>query len=381
MVVEDNKVFLMGELASDDYFIDREDDAKRLSANLSSGINTILLSPRRWGKSSLVAKVAASLNRKPNIKVVVIDTFLCKNEQDFFNTFSSELIKQTSGSFRHWVEDAKRFLSNVMLKVTYGPDVTNEFGLSLDFSDKNLLSKEVLQLPQRIAEQKGYSLVVCIDEFQSVAEYSQTVEFQRVLRSYWQKQKNVTYCLFGSKKHLLEGMFIDQSMPFYKFGDMIYLPKIDSTHWVRYITGRFKRNGKSISPDIALKLCNTVDCHSQYVQQLAWITYVNTDKETTEDILEKSVMNLINQNSALCYKIASDLTQYRVNFLKALCRGVKSGFTSQEVIRKYDLGTASNIKRIVDALEDKEVIDIADDGSITFNDPVFRLWLVKKYGF
>ena len=50
--------FIFGKIASGDEFTDREDETKHLIRNFLAGINTILISPRRWGKSSLVTKAA-----------------------------------------------------------------------------------------------------------------------------------------------------------------------------------------------------------------------------------------------------------------------------------------------------------------------------------
>ena len=94
------------------------------------------------------------------------------------------------------------------------------------------------------------------------------------LRTVWQLQKSVSYCLFGSKKHLMNELFEKKNLLFYKFGDAIYLQKIPTADWVDYICGRFEATGKSISPELAEKVCEAVDNHSSYVQQLSWLIWV-----------------------------------------------------------------------------------------------------------
>lgn len=73
---------------------------------------------------------------------------------------------------------------------------------------------EILQLPEKIAQKKGYNIVVCIDEFQQIAEFKDSKTFQKRLRSVWQLQKSVSYCLFGSKKHLMNELFEKRVFPF-----------------------------------------------------------------------------------------------------------------------------------------------------------------------
>ena len=71
--------FLFGKMVEGGCFTDRENETKRLISNFSNGINTILISPRRWGKSSLVKK-AGSLSQEAGIKVVYLDAFAMRTE-------------------------------------------------------------------------------------------------------------------------------------------------------------------------------------------------------------------------------------------------------------------------------------------------------------
>ena len=94
--------FIFGRAAEGAYFTDREEDAKRLTANLTHGIHTILISPRRWGKTSLVKKVISEAKRS-DISFVFIDIFQCKTEYDFYKTFANEVVRQSSTKFEEWV--------------------------------------------------------------------------------------------------------------------------------------------------------------------------------------------------------------------------------------------------------------------------------------
>lgn len=372
------KYFTFGETALDNNFIDRTKETARLTANMENGINTILVSPRRWGKSSLVEKVARLINKNSkDIKVVLMDAFLCRDDLEFLKTFSTEVIKQTSTRWEEWANNVKQFLSGLGPKISFGTDPVSDFSIALDYSDKELTMKEVLNLPQKIAQKHKCHIVVCIDEFQQIAEFGDSLNFQKKLRSYWQHQDSVSYCLYGSKKHILTKMFSKQSMPFYKFGDMVFLKKIDTTYWIDYIIRQFKSSGKQCPEEFAARICETVENHSSYVQQLAWLVWLNTDSVVDENSFDEGLKDLLQQSSALFYRYLDSLTQYQINFLNALSDGVNSEFTKTATLTKYNLGTAANIKRIKDALEDKELIDI-DETAVSFNDPVFKLWFRKR---
>ena len=367
--------FVFGSATSGEWFTDREEDVKRLLANFMHGVNTILISPRRWGKTSLVHKVSEEA-RSANIKVVNIDVFACRTDEEFYTLFATEIIKQTASKWEEWISNARQFLSGLVPKISFGVDPMTDFSLSFDFSNPQR-TEEVLNLPQKIANEKGVRIVVCLDEFQQIAEFENSLHFQRKLRSAWQLHKNATYCLYGSKQHLMTKLFSKLSMPFYKFGDVMYLQKIDTAHWVDFICHRFEVTGKEISRELAEKVCVTVENHSSYVQQLAWLLWVQTDKKAADADFEAAYTDLFNQNSMLYFKYIDGLTAYQLNFLHAIADGLTSEFTRKENLDHYQLGTSANIKRLKTALENKELIDISGK-TVSFNDPVFKLWFRKN---
>ena len=369
--------FIYGMATFGKWFTDREEDAKRLSVNFIHGINTILISPRRWGKTSLVLKTAKQISNK-NLKIVNLDIFSCRSKEDFYRIFAKEIIKQTSSKWEEWSENARQFLSSLTPTISIGNDPLNDFNLSINVSNKSLLNEEVLNLPLKIAQKKGIKIVVCIDEFQQIAEFADHKNFQKQLRSAWQLHAQyVSYCLYGSKKHLMHTLFSKQSMPFYKFGDIYFLQKISTDYWIPFIQERFRETGKSISSYLAMKICDTVDNHSSYVQQLSWLIWVKTEREATETDFNDAFNDLLNQNSMLYHKYVEELTALQISFLHAIADGVHDSFSRKEIISKYKLGTSANISRMKKSLEQKELIDISPK-MITFNDPIFHIWFKKS---
>ena len=155
--------FVFGKAVEGSYFTNRTKDTEHLEANLTHGINTILISPRRWGKTSLVKKVMANII-SPDIKIIYIDVFSCKSEYDFYKVFASTIIQQTSSKIEEWMTTAKEFLSRVITKVAFSPDSIQEYSLSFEFPVKDD-AEDILQLPERIAQKKGIHIVLCLDEF------------------------------------------------------------------------------------------------------------------------------------------------------------------------------------------------------------------------
>ncbi len=372
----ENKPFVFGVAASGDNFTDRESETARLLANFRSGVNTVLISPRRWGKTSLVRKVCR-LAQSEELKIVYLDIFSCRSDADFYDAFASAVLKQTSTRVEEWLENVRQFLSRISPKISLGTDPATDFSLSLELKPRSGDVDELLQLPEKIAEKKGCSIVVCIDEFQQIGEFKDSRAFQKRLRSVWQLQEHVCYCLFGSRKHLMNELFEKKSLPFYKFGDTVYLSKIDEADWVRYICGRFEATGKRISGDLAGEICRRVDCHSSYVQQLSWLVWAHTGKDATWQDLENAYQDIVDQNTPLFEKQTESLTTYQMNFLRAVTDGVHGEFTTREVLRKYSLGSSANVSIVKRALIKKELIEV-ERGKVVIPDPLLEVWLKRE---
>lgn len=373
-----DRPFSFGAAVTGKNFTDREKETKRLRANFQYGINTILISPRRWGKTSLVEKTRR-LVETDKLKIVYIDIFSCKTPDEFLSKFAEKIIKETSSKSEEWFENIKSFLMRFNPKFSMKADPLSEFSFSFQFSSKKEDIEDILQLPEKIASKKGIRIVVCIDEFQQIGEFKDSLTFQKQLRTIWQHQELTSYCLFGSKKHLMTELFEKVSYPFYKFGDIIFLDKIPTDIWIKFIIERFNTFGKDISEEGAAKICELVENQSNYVQQLAWIVWVNTDIKATDKIIKESYEELLQHNSQLFERMTENLTAYQQNFLRALIDGVESEFTRQEILLRYQLGTSANIKKIKEALIGRDLIDISGS-KVIIPDPVFREWL-KKYLF
>lgn len=371
--------FVFGVRVEGDAFTDRREETERLKANFTYGVNTILISPRRMGKTSLVDKVC-SLVEGDDIKIARIDAFGCRSENDFINAFATAVVRATSNKWEEWMENAKVFLSRFVPKISFGQDPLNDFSLSLGYNASNQTTEEVLRLPEVIAQSKGYRIVVCIDEFQQVGDFPDSLTFQKKLRGIWQLQSHVSYCLYGSKKHMMEQMFQNQSYPFYRFGDFFYLNKIGEEDWVEYICQRFEATGKHISEELAREICLVTDRYSSYVQQLAWFVWLRTAdaaSATAEDV-QYGIDRLLDACEPLFIQQTEDLSAYQMNFLHALVNGVHTGFTQSAVLSNYRLGTAANITRLKKALVEKDLVMTTAPKHLEMSDPILALWLKKR---
>ncbi len=377
MTNENEAPFVFGVRVEGNTFTDRKEETNRLKMNFLYGVNTILISPRRMGKTSLVEKVC-SLVESDTLKIAKIDAFGCRSENDFINAFATAVVRATSSKWEEWMENAKTFLSRFIPKISIGQDPLTDFSIALEYNRANTVTEDILQLPETIAKQKGIKIVICIDEFQQIADFPDSITFQKKLRSVWQLQSNVSYCLYGSKKHMMEKMFQSQSHPFYRFGDLFYLDKISETDWVEYICDRFRVTGKEISRELASEICTVTDRYSSYVQQLAWLVWLRTDKHATKEDVEFGIDRMLDACEPLFIQQTESLSAYQMNFLRALANGIHTGFTRSEILDTYQLGTAANISRLKKALTEKDLIMMTARKKLEISDPILALWLKRR---
>ena len=370
------KPFAYGVQVTGCLFTDRENESARLKNNFLYGINTILISPRRYGKSSLVNRVCETLGTD-EIRVARLDVFGCRSQEEFFDAFATAVIKATSTQWEEWMENIKRFLSRLVPKVSIGTDPVNEFSISLDYHNIQGTAEEILDLPETIAREKDYRLVVCIDEFQQIGSFEDSLTFQKLLRSRWQLQKNVSYCLFGSKKHMMETFFCEPNFPFYKFGDLIHLSTIDSEKWIDFIEERFEATGKSIPRKIAEDIVSTVQAHSSYVQQLSWLVWINTETVATREAFNSALNTLLRDCEPLFVNQTENLPKGQMNLLRAVAKGATFDLTRQETMKRYNLGVSANVVKSKKTLIAQDLLFV-DGNNLRFCDPILALWLATK---
>jgi len=370
--------FIFGRIAKDENFTDRENETKHLVSNFRSLINTVIISPRRWGKSSLVAKAAEEACSADNhVRICFVDMFSIRAEEQFYSNLANAVLKATSSKWEESVDSAKRFFRHLVPKIVLNADLTNEFSLNFDWKELKANPDEVLDLAEKIAAEKKIKLIVCIDEFQNISAFDDPLFFQKRLRSHWQHHQYVAYCLYGSKRHMMLDVFSNPSMPFYKFGDLLFLGKIDTLSLTGFIRERFSATKKSISDDLSRLIVDLTDNHPYYVQQLSQQVWLRTKSACSEKTVREAHLSLVEQLSLLFATITETLTTNQINYLRALVAGEKA-LSSSEVLIKYKLVSSATVTRSRGSLIEKEILDIVA-GKISFQDPMYRFWLEHTY--
>jgi hypothetical protein len=321
--------------------------------------------------------VSEELRKERNEDFIIcnLDIFNCRNEDQFFKVYANAVLKASTNKWEEFVERVKKYLGRFVPNISFSDTTqTYEFSFGVDLKEPQRSFDEILDLPQQIAADTGKKIIVCINEFQNINEYSNSLAFQQMLRAHWQRHDKVCYCLYGSKRHLLMNIFSNYDMPFYKFGDILFLQKIRREDWVKFIRERFSATHKHISVELAGQIADTMQNHPYYTQQYSQQVWLRTEYECNVEILQTALTGLIDQLSLLFTNIIDSLSVRQISFLMAVAAGINN-FSAKETLKKYDLGTSANIKNLKKALLEKDLIDILPNNKIVLQDPTFEYWL------
>lgn len=368
----DQTPFSFGQLVGGNGFVNRKADLERLHRNVSQGVNTFLIAPRRWGKTSLVHQLSAQYGSE-KLVFCHIDLFSIREENEFFETLSKAVINATHNKLEHALDSLRKWLSNITPKISFGQYPDQELGIEFDFVNQQLDLGALLDLPERLAESKNIRLVLCFDEFQNIEYLSDSLPFQKLLRSHWQKHQHVTYLLYGSKRHMLTQLFEKQSYPFFKFGQVLYLDKIPAIEFENYLVEQFVAHKKKITKKQAKAVVQLMDNKPYYVQQFAFILFNHTSKKVDDHALDTAFQEFITQGLALYQHLFESLSNMQINLMHALVRQDPRPMNSHAYLKEYRLKSSGNVTRSLQGLEDKEIIDRFGT-KIDIIDPGFRLW-------
>lgn len=371
--------FKYGGVVGGESFCNRTREVAYLRRAVENSEKLFVYSERRLGKTSLIRKV---LNELPSEEYlpVYIDLWPTDGETSFVLACAKAFSEAMATNADKLLHTAKTFFSRLVPSVTANdegrPVVT--FGFDQKRPDVPLL-EEVLSMPVKAAEKEGRQVVVVFDEFQQILEYESDV-VERLLRSSIQHQSDIAYIFCGSRKHLIRQMFMDSQRPMYRSGAHYPLGLIAEEHWQAFITEKFAGSGKRINTETITALCRLTEGHPFYTQHLCHPLWelCEDGAEVTLEMIDQAADLLLERESYAFMNLWDSLPRNPRRFLKGLALeepGVQ--VFSSEFIRKYQLGSSSNVQRAIEMLLKKDIID-KEEGRVVIPDRFFRLWINKR---
>ena len=375
--------FVYGELVTAAAFADREDERDRLRRDLAEGQKVFLISPRRYGKSSLVRSVMKTLAAE-RILTVEVTVAASSSYVGFLEAYARALLsaETPASGLRKWTAG---LLTSVRPELRFDAQRTGPPRFSVTFPavrsarDTARLAEEVFALPSRIAAARGQRMAIALDEFQAIAAFDGG-NVEHALRAAVQDQRSVGYVFAGSEPSLMERMLTSRR-PFYKAGPVVRLGKIDERVFADFIETKFERTGIRTEDGFGAAIVELAGNVPYDVQRLAHETWddVRTSGRKTVGLedLHLTLGRLLGEQHAVFEESWQRLTLAQRAVLRAIVLESGRELLSAGVRQRHRLATASSVQSALAALVRQDIV-MKDQGRYTVNDSLYREWMARR---
>ncbi|PIU22418.1 MAG: hypothetical protein COT14_01300 [Candidatus Diapherotrites archaeon CG08_land_8_20_14_0_20_30_16] len=344
-----NNPFVFGSVVKGNQFCNRQKEIAEISRICKSNNNLILVSPRRYGKTSLIVNALEQIK----LQYVLVDCYRLDSKEDFVNRLiTNYLFSLKQGN----IIDKVKYLSKILdIEVEFKAKIVNVKIKKFDYSSLETLIVEISK-----------DRLIVFDEFQAVFELDKTLVSR--LRGILQ-HINKTHIFLGSKKHLLLYLFEDQNSPFYKFGIIMPVNKIDETDWRRFIKNWFKKTKSTINDEdlsTLLEYSNNIPFYVQYLAYYFW-DGINSGKDSN------IIINDVLESNKYIYDDA--FSKFNANQRKALIvlASENTNIFGHSILEKYKIKNAQILNKSLNALLEKGIIE--KNGHYFFVDPLFERFI------
>ena len=357
--------FKFGSVVDEPYFTNRIEELQQIKNLLQSKNHLILISPRRYGKTSLILKVVKTLERP----YIFLDLQLVTDVADF----ATQLLKRLYRIYP--VERIKQFIKNFRIVPTLNMNpVTNEIDISFQPVKAAMpLLEDVFNLIEKLGT-NAKTPVIVLDEFQDIFRIEKGLD--RQLRAIIQHHKNVNYAFLGSMESMMRDIFEKKNSAFYHFGQLITLGKIPYDDFYNYLIKGFSRkcqNENRLSKGI-LEFTNG---HPYYTQQLAFTVWdICDNKLSPEKIIDNAVARLIRIHDIDYERLWQTQNQTDKKVLIALSE-TKGNILSEQVINSYGLPAPSTVFSCLKRLMGQGYV-IKTGSLYELDDPFFAQWIKRR---
>lgn len=375
--------FVYGEVVPATAFVDRVEELDRLVGDLAAAQKIFLISPRRYGKSSLIRQALAAMTKRGALTIeVTVSSF--SSYVAFLEGYARAILAAETkwDRARTWIRDA---IQSARAEVRYAPEPSPMGALTVSFPavrtdrDVSRLAQEVFALPASLAEVRKRPVVVALDEFQAVDGFNGG-SVEHALRAAVQHQRQVGYVFAGSEPSLMERM-IGPRRPFYKAGPVMRLQKIPPEPFAAFIDSRFSGSGLKPEAGLGMAIVELAGNLPYDVQRLAHETWDEVRESgrrraTLED-LHSTLRRLLAEQRVMFESVWERLTLGQRAVLRAVVLEDGRELLSADVRTRHRLGGTSTVQSALSALT-REDVATRDGARYVVVDSLLREWVARQ---
>ncbi len=359
-------------------FIGRTHEVGLLCNLIRERNNVLIYGPARIGKRSLIYNSLEKLKQESYDFVLCnISLFNIRCVEAFMLKYTNELLSCFSNSAIEWTSIIKKYAPSA----PYIIDTTSHSKIKFTYSSKALLNNtqinEILNLPEKLANEFNTRIIIYFDQFQDIILFDDPHSFFLTLEKQWNSQTRTNFIITGERYNAMNEIF-EEKKYFYHFAHRIVINPIDEKIFTDYIVKGFMKAGKVAQPEQAAAIYNVVEGDPWYAQHLASICFDLAKGYLNDKIIEQGVSRLLNLHDWLFHSIAYGLSRHQLRFIKAILEGVTK-FSSADILDKYNLNSSANVNRLKEALCKKEIITFNEKKEAIFLDPLLKLWFNRYF--
>jgi AAA+ ATPase superfamily predicted ATPase len=357
---------------SPDYFCDRIVETEELIGNLQNGRNTVLISPRRIGKTGLIKNAFHKLKEiEKDAICIYVDIFSTKNQQEFVQVLGSAITQDVLSRGQRAMKNLLEFFGS--WRPVFGQDPytgTPTISISIEPSQSTVSLKSIfdyLSLSKR-------EVYIAIDEFQQITKYPET-GIEALLRSHIQFIPNAHFVFSGSKRRLMTQIFNSPERPFYQSTVSIGLEPLHEEIYYDFTRRFFEAKKGSFSQEMFHHVYHRFDGVTRSIQLMLNRLYETEKNVCSEAQINEAILHIVNQSSMQYEELINLLTANQLSLMKAIAQeGCVVSPQGDEFIKRYNLPSASSIKTALDVLLDKDLVYRTQTGYIIY-DHFLAIWL------
>lgn len=373
--------FLLKALPPDRPFCDREKELEELKTHARNGADVVVSSPRRFGKTSLVFRALDRLRTEGYLTIYTsfdqVDS--PGNAAGILAQGIVSAIRKRETVLEKGMRWAKSTLTEFVPAATINEEGRPVFTVTpkQGRSGTDLLSRTLKDL-ECLADKLDGKVVVVFDEFQEISRLPDSAAIEGLLRTRVQEQ-HFSHIFVGSRRSVLEAMFVNRGRPFFKSAILTSLPPLPSEDLVAYYVERFGEGGKKCPEEVAALLASRAQGYGFYAQQLGYYAFTLSGETVTEEDAERAFSLVTEQASPGFEGLLATMKLNQVRLLKALAAEPASKMMSGEYLQRHGL-VASNVSYARNVLVDQDLIESGRDRRWKLTDHVFAQWLARDAG-
>jgi len=356
------------------YFCDRSEETEELIANLQNGRNTVLISPRRIGKTGLIKNTFYHiLEQEKDAKCLYLDIFATKNQHDFVQLLGTAIAQEVLSKERRAMKRLLEFFGSWRPVFSTDP-MTGQPTVSVSIQPTQ--TEVTLKTVFDFLKQSKREVYIAIDEFQQITHYPEP-GIEALLRSYVQFAPNVHFVFSGSKRHLMSQIFYSPERPFYQSTVSMGLDPLHEEIYYDFACRFFENKKGSLSQDVFHYVYQRFEGVTRNIQLMLNRLYETERHVTKTEQVDEAIRHIVNRNSMQYEELIGFLTDNQLAVVKAIAKeGLVESPQGADFIKQYDLPGSSSVKTALDVLTDKDIVYRTSAGYIVY-DHFFAIWLKR----